>query len=86
MPNSTNAPAAKGHQVLPAPDAEVDRDRADRGREDQQHQVVDRVRDVEEQGDRAGVAGVGGVGRRRTVRRRAEEAWRRYFTKGGARD
>ena len=40
---------AIGHQVLPARNAEIGGDGADRGREDQQEHVVERMRDVEQQ-------------------------------------
>ena len=62
------------HQVLPAREAEVDRDRADGGREDQQDEMVDRVRDVEEQRRERRV--LDDVGGRR---------WRRWRSGGGMR-
>ena len=44
---------AIGHQVFPACEAEVACDRRDRGGEDQQEQVVQRVGEVEQQGHRS---------------------------------
>jgi len=42
-------PGGIGHEIFPAPDAEVVRDGRYRGREHQQHQVIDRVGEVQQQ-------------------------------------
>ncbi len=74
QPEQQEGAGRERHQVFPAGKAEVGGDRADRRREDQQHQVVDRVRDVQQHRRQAGMSGgrrgvriergVGGGGRR----------------------
>ena len=65
-----------GHQVFPAGEAEVRGDRAHRRREDQEHQVVDRVRDVEQHHRRAAVLGERGRRGGRCGRERGVEGGR----------